>query len=152
MTHLSLTRALDPRYNRVAHGFSRFMSRNTRTRRLTQPATPVPAPAADTTAPALVSLLAQAARPTDVLPQLHQYALQVTGGACALLFEHNPRNAVLQATSGYGVDELLTDPWSPSENEGALVADAFARRSSTFVSDLADQMPDLSERIKTPAA
>jgi two-component system NtrC family sensor kinase len=128
------------------------MSRNTRTRRLTQPLAPVPERATDPSSLPLVSLLAQAARPTDVLPQLHQYALQVTGGSCALLFEYNPRNAVLQATSGYGVDELLTDPWSPSDGEGVLVAETFARRSPTFVSDVAHQMADLSERIKTPAA
>src|SRR4029079_2261241 len=30
--------------------------------------------------------------------------------------------------------------------------ETFARRSATFVSDVAHQMPDLSERIKTPAA
>ena len=78
--------------------------------------------------------------------------LQVTGGSCSLLFEHNPRNAVLQATSGYGVDELLTDPWAPSDAEGALVSETFVRRAPTFVSDLVQQMPDLSERLKTPAA
>src|SRR5512144_967800 len=139
MIHLSLTRGLDPRYNRVAHDFSRSMSRNTRTRRLTQPSAPVPARTTDPSSLPLVSLLAQAARPTDVLPQLHQYALEVTGGSCALLFEYNPRNAVLQATSGYGVDELLTDPWSPSDGEGALVGETFTRRTPTFVSDVAHQ-------------
>jgi signal transduction histidine kinase len=69
-----------------------------------------------------------------------------------LLFEHNPRNAVLQATSGYGVDELRTDPWAPSDAEGALVSETFIRRAPTFVSDVAQQMPELSERLKTPAA
>ena len=29
-----------------------------------------------------------------------------TGGVCSLLFEHNPRNGVLQATSGFGLDAL----------------------------------------------
>jgi PAS domain S-box-containing protein len=128
------------------------MSRNTRTRRLTQPSATLPARAPEPSAPPLVSLLAQCARPTDVLPRLHQYALQVTGGSCSLLFEHNPRNAVLQATSGYGVDDLLTDPWAPSDAEGALVSETFIRRAPTFVSDLVQQMPDLSERLKTPAA
>jgi PAS domain S-box-containing protein len=128
------------------------MSPETRTPRLTQPSATVPAHPPGPLTPPLVSLLAQSARPTDVLPQLHQHALQVTGGSCSLLFEHNPRNAVLQATSGYGLDELLTDPWTPSDVEGAVVSEAFVRRAPTFVSDLAQQMPDLSARIKTPAA
>jgi PAS domain S-box-containing protein len=128
------------------------MSRNSRTRRLTQPLAVVAArPPAQSAAP-LVSLLGQGARPTDVLPRLHQYALEVTGGSCSLLFEHNPRNAVLQATSGYGVDDLVTDPWAPSDAESALVSEAFIRRAPTFVSDVVHQMPDLSERLKTPAA
>ena len=128
------------------------MSPNSRTRRLTQPSAPVPARTPAVSAAPLVSLLGQGAGPTDVLPRLHQYALEVTGGSCSLLFEHNPRTAVLQATSGYGVDQLVTDPWAPSDAESAVVSEAVIRRAPTFVSDLAHQMPDLSERLKTPAA
>jgi hypothetical protein len=125
------------------------MSLNTRTRRLTQPSATVPARTPDPSSLPLVSLLAQSARPTDVLPRLHQFALHVTGGSCSLLFEHNPRNAVLQATSGYGLDELLTDPWAPSDAEAALVSEAFVR-APTFVR----RPPDAGsfERLKTPAA
>jgi two-component system NtrC family sensor kinase len=100
----------------------------------------------------LASLLAHSVRLTDVLPSLHQYALQVTGGSCALLFERNPRNAALQATSGYGLDELRADPWNPSDAEGALVSETFERRASTFVADIDQQMPDLCDRLKTNAA
>src|SRR5262245_54937274 len=128
------------------------MSRNTSTSRLTPPSGQIPARTQDPTSLPLISLLAQSARPTDVLPRLHQYALQVTGGSCSLLFEHNPRNAILQATSGYAVDELRTDPWAPSDAEGALVAETFVRRTPTFVSDIVHQMPDLSDRLKTSAA
>src|SRR6185503_19549637 len=128
------------------------MSRNMRTRRLTQPSATLPPRAQEPSALPLVSLLGQGARLTDVLPRLHQYALEVTGGSCSLLFEHNPRTAVLQATSGYGVDQLVTDPWAPSDTERAIVSEAVIRRAPTFVSDLAHQMPDLSERLKTPAA
>src|SRR5262245_57461535 len=128
------------------------MSRNTSTSRLTPPSGQIPARTQDPTSLPLISLLAQSARPTDVLPRLHQFALQVTGGSCSLLFEHNPRNAVLQATSAYSLDELVTDPWVPSDAEAALVSEAFVRRAPTFVSDVVHQMPDLSERLKTPAA
>ena len=60
-----------------------------------------------------MSLLARTPRLIDLLPHLHQHALDVTGGSCSLLFEHNPRNGVMQATSGFGLDELRTDPWMP---------------------------------------
>ena len=130
------------------------MPRETSTHRLTRPL-PVAAESLEPpekAARSVVSLLAHAERLTEVLPQLHQHALQVTGGSCSLLFEHNPRNALLQATSGYGLEMLRTDPWVPSEAESSLVAASFDRRSPTFVSDLPRQMPDLGERLRTPAA
>ena len=58
----------------------------------------------------LVSLLARTPRLIDLLPHLHQHALDVTGGDCSLLFEHNPRNGRLHATSGFGLEELRSEP------------------------------------------
>jgi PAS domain S-box-containing protein len=146
------------------------MSRDTRTRRLTRPAAGA-APAtthpgshasnartagrasdAATAAPALISLLARTPRLIDLLPQLHQRAIEATGGSCSLLFEHNPRDGVLQATSGFGLDELRTDPWTPGDEESTLVSDAFRRGTPTLVSDADRQMPDLAARLGTAAA
>ncbi len=100
----------------------------------------------------LVSLLAHAARLTDVLPQLHQRALDVTGGSCSLLFETNPRNGVLQATSAYGLDELRTDPWLPLDREADALVEALSRRVPTLIPELAREMPDMAARLRTPAA
>jgi two-component system NtrC family sensor kinase len=100
----------------------------------------------------LATLLAHSVRLTDVLPQLHQHALDVTGGTCSLLLENNPRNGVLQATSAYGLDELRTDPWLPLEKEAAVVLDAFAHHVPTLVPELHRDMPDLAARLHTPAA
>jgi PAS domain S-box-containing protein len=130
------------------------MPRDPRTRRLTH------APAgdggrhdpADPAAPPLVSLLARTASLTDVLPHLHEQALELTGADCSLLFEHNPRNAVLQATSAFGLEELRTDPWTPELGEAATVSDAFRRRSATFVADLERQMPELADRVHAVSA
>ena len=102
--------------------------------------------------PSLVTLLARTSRLIDLLPQLHQHAVDVTGGDCSLLFEFNPGNGALQATSGFGLDELRTDPWAPAEDEGALVEGAFARNTPTPVPDLRRQMPELSDRLGTRAA
>jgi PAS domain S-box-containing protein len=128
------------------------MSRDTPTRRLTRPTegvgrAPRAPDQAATATPSLITLVARTASLADLLPQLHQYALELTGGTCALLFEHNPRDGVLQATSGFGLDELRTDPWMPGEAEASLVSDAFRRGVPMLVTDAVRQMPDLAARL-----
>jgi len=61
----------------------------------------------------LVSLLAHTTQPSDLLPQLHQYAIEVTGGSSGLLFQYNPRNGMLQPTSAFRLDELQTNRGNP---------------------------------------
>src|SRR5262245_27137642 len=118
--------------------------------RLTRPAGP--GAAADTAQQPLVSLLAHATRHSDLLPHLHQHAVDRTGGSCSLLFQNNPRNAALQATSGFGLDSLRTDPWVPDVDEAAIVAGAFERRAPILVTDAARRMPDLAARLGTASA
>jgi PAS domain S-box-containing protein len=101
----------------------------------------------DTGSTPIVSLLAHAARLTDLLPSLHQHALDATGGSCSLLFEMNPRNGILHATSAFGLEALRADPWTPAPGESTLVAQAFSRNTSLLVVDADRQMPDLAERI-----
>src|SRR5262245_35577144 len=122
------------------------MSRDTQTRRLTQ--VPPRIPVSTDTAPVpIVSLLAHTARLIDLLPLLHQFAIEATGGSCALLFEYNPRDAVLQATSGFGLDSLRTDPWMPGRDESMLVTNAFVRNTPTLVADAEADAPDLASRL-----
>jgi two-component system NtrC family sensor kinase len=97
-------------------------------------------------------LLARTARLDDLLPHLHQHAIDVTGGTCSLLFEHNPRNGVMQATSGFALDALRSDPWMPGPEEAALVAATFSRRAPTLVPDAGGQMPNLAARLNMRAA
>ena len=118
-----------------------------RTSRLAGSAADPASDAVDSRAPALISLLAGTARLIDLLPHLHQHALDVTGGDCSLLFEHNPRDGELQATSGFGLEELKTDPWLPVEEEHVLVEGAFDRHAPTLIGDLARRMPQLGERL-----
>ena len=131
------------------------MPRETRTGRLTHPAPSTrsgPQGDSATVGPSLLALLAGRSGLVDLLPQLHQHAIEVTGGACTLLFEHNPRNGSLHATSGYGLDELRTDPWIPGPEEGAIVERTFLTREPTFVADVGREMPDLAARLGTPSA
>ncbi len=124
------------------------MSQETRSSRVSGPAGSTSA--SETAAPALMSLFAAGTRATDLLPHLHRYALEGTGGGCSLLFEHDPRGGALHATSGYGLDELRADPWAPDAEEAAFIAEAFRRRAPMLVGDIARQMPDLHVRLGTP--
>src|SRR5712692_872091 len=128
------------------------MPRDTRTRRLTHPASGAASTTASTVSRPLASLLAHSASSNDLLPHLHQHALDVTGGSCSLLFQHNPRSGGLQATSGFALDVLRTDPWLPGSDEAALVTDAFARGVPTLVADADRQAPDLASRLNARAA
>jgi PAS domain S-box-containing protein len=130
------------------------MPRDTRTRRLTGRSVGGVSTAfgADGAAVPLVSLLARATRLTDLLPPLHERALEATGGSCSLLFETNPRTGVMQATSAFGLDALRTDPWMPGPGESDLVSDAFSRSAATLIVDADRQMPNLAERIGTTTA
>jgi signal transduction histidine kinase len=132
------------------------MPRDTRTRRLTRPAAGalVRDAAAEprAAAPPLITLLARTERLIDLLPQLHQHALDATGGDCSLLFEFNPENSQMQATSGFGLEELKTDPWLPSGEEHVVVESAFGRNKPTLVSDLGRQMPQLGQRLGVRSA
>jgi PAS domain S-box-containing protein len=107
---------------------------------------------ADTAAPTVMSLFAAGSRAVDLLPHLHRQALDATGGGCSLLFEQNPRSGELHATSGYGLDELRADPLAPGPDEAGLLAQLFMRREPLLVTDIRQQMPDLSVRIGTPNA
>src|SRR6516165_2158363 len=99
----------------------------------------------------LLSLLARAAKPSELLSALHQCALDAAGGDCALLFRHNPRNGALQATSGFGLEFLPTGPWRPEAGEASLVSLAFERGRPTLVPDADRRMPDLAARLGAAA-
>ena len=95
------------------------MPQDARTRRLTRPSSAAErSSGAGVAPPTLVSLLAHTTRLVDLLPPLHQHALDVTGGSRLLLFEHNPRNGVLQATSGFGLDAFPTEPVGAGARRG----------------------------------
>jgi PAS domain S-box-containing protein len=129
------------------------MPRDATTRRLTHPTAGLHPEGRAATAPLPIgSLLASSARLIDLLPQLHQYAVETTGGSCSLLFEHNPRNGVLQATSGFGLDLLRTDPLTSASQEADPVVDAFARGTPTLIADAHRQAPDLAARLNSTGA
>jgi len=127
------------------------MSQEPRNTRLTRPASSPDSGGAGTAPRPLTSLLAHSATPNDLLPHLHQHALDLTGGSRSLLFQHNPRNGALQATSGFGLETLRTDPWLPGPDEATVVGDAFSRGLPTLIADAPHQSPDLAARLDARA-
>src|SRR5437764_4662060 len=140
------------------------MSRDSRSRRSPRPPSGLPpdhAAAAGVggtgtdlgTAPRpLVSLLAEARRITDVLPHLHQHAIDATRGVCSLLLEHNPRSGALHATSGFGLDALSADPLIPGAAERTRIEAAFVTRAALLIDDASRDAPALAARLGTRAA
>jgi PAS domain S-box-containing protein len=128
------------------------MPKNQRSGRLTSPPSATKTHSASTAAAGLLSLLARTTRLVDLLPSLHQHALNVTGGSRSLLFEHNPRNGAMQATSGFGVDQLPSEPWAPALDEASIVSGAFERGTPLVVTETTRGMPDLASRLGTSTA
>ena len=105
-----------------------------------------------TTLTALTSLFAHATNIIDVLPAVHQHAVDAMGGICSLLLEQNPRTGALQATSGYGLDTLPVDPLETASDERSLINETFRTRTAILVSEADRQTPELALRLGTRAA
>jgi signal transduction histidine kinase len=99
----------------------------------------------------LLSQLAYTPRLSELLPHLHESALEATGGSCSVLFELNPRNGAWYATSGFGLDEIGIEPWNPEETQRALVRETFAQKAATLITEGGGEMPHLVMRLGTPA-
>jgi signal transduction histidine kinase len=102
--------------------------------------------------PPLETVLARASDIGDVLPHLHERALQRVGGVCSLLFEYDPRNGWLLLTSASRATPHAGAAWTPAEEERLVIDEAFRQHAPTYVPALQRQMPDLWARIETTSA
>lgn len=107
--------------------------------------------AAGIAAQSLLSLLADGGR-TAVLSLLHQRAVQTAGGTCSLLFEYNPRDGSLQATSGYGLENLPSEPWHVSATDHRLASQAFVEARTLELPHLDERIPVLAAMLGTTGA
>src|SRR5580765_840447 len=99
-----------------------------------------------TAAPALLKLIAHSTSLAELLPQLHQHALDAAHGRCSLLFEHDVHSGALHATSAYGLDALPAEPWLPTEADAQILSNTFSGSTATFIVNTARQLPALSHR------
>ena len=87
----------------------------------------------------LLEALARTDRLSELLPILHQHAVEAIHGRSSILFQFDPSGEWLQATSAYGVERLPTEPWL---SDGGLVPHALFRDGRPIV------VPDLARSVR----
>ncbi|HEV3216910.1 MAG TPA: ATP-binding protein [Vicinamibacterales bacterium] len=94
--------------------------------------------------------LASTDRLSELLPLLHQHAVDAIMGRTSIVFQFDPTGEWLQATSAFGIDRLPTEPWLA---DGGLVPNPLFRdRHPIFVADLAHSVRGVAEYLDTPSA
>ncbi len=95
---------------------------------------------------------ATSARLVDLLPDLHQHAVQLAEGTCSVLVQLTPRDDRLLASSATGVEELAAEPWLASSPGRRATERAWEEKNIIILNDLAEQVPELTARLKTRGA
>ena len=83
----------------------------------------------------------------DLLPQLHEQALRVSGGKSSVLLRLDPRTGALQAVSAAGVD-LDGDPWLADDAGRAAAARVWKNGGPATI----DNLPRLLRRLDSAGA
>lgn len=96
----------------------------------------------------LARAIARDNRTAEVLPDLHEQALRVSGGRSSVLLRASPGSGKLQGLSASGLDRLDPEPWLARPNEAAAVERAWIEGGPLVVTDL----PGLAERLQAKAA
>jgi signal transduction histidine kinase len=88
----------------------------------------------------------------DLLPQLHQYAVDAAAGRCSVLLQTNPRTALLHPTSAYGLDYLPTSPWLTDDFEFHLASEAMRGDQPRAITEVGTRYPSLASHLGTSHA
>jgi signal transduction histidine kinase len=97
----------------------------------------------------LARVLARQSRMAELLPHLHEYAVETAGGRCSVLLQTNPRTTLLHPTSAFGLEYLPTSPWMTSDSEARLTAGVFNDDHPHVVSELQTRYPSLASHLGT---
>jgi PAS domain S-box-containing protein len=98
----------------------------------------------------LLEALARTDRLNELLPVLHQHAVEAIRGRSSILFQFDPSGERLHATSAYAVEQLPPEPWLASG--GPVPQALFRDRRPVFVPDLVDSVQGLAEYLGAPSA
>ena len=101
--------------------------------------------------PALARLLARGEDPATVVSALHQAALDLTGAAASVLLRPDPASGLWVAVSTAGLETLTLDPWLATGAGAEAVGRALAADRPLILGALADDVPELADRLHTPA-
>jgi signal transduction histidine kinase len=108
----------------------------------------VPEPISYGVARDLLELLTTTDRLSELLPALHTRAIAAVGGRASILFQFDRERDWLQATSGFAVNELPTQPWRGH----AFPPPIFQDPAPLFIPDLHRAVPGLSEYLGSTSA
>ena len=87
---------------------------------------------------------------SELLPQLHQQALEATGAVASILFEFDQRAGALRPTSAWAPD-FSADAWRPQPAERQAVQQAFHQTEPTLAYQIGARMPSLTRQLGTAA-
>ncbi|HXG88080.1 MAG TPA: ATP-binding protein [Vicinamibacterales bacterium] len=85
---------------------------------------------------------------SELLPELHQQAIQVAGGRSSVLLRLNPRTGLLHAASASGVERLDPEPWLSDAAGRSAAERAWTEGSPVVLGDL----PSLTARLDSKSA
>jgi C4-dicarboxylate-specific signal transduction histidine kinase len=97
----------------------------------------------------LARVLARHARMADLLPHLHEYAVDSAQGRCSVLLQTNPRTALLHPTSAFGLDYLPTSPWLTESDDVRLAETAIGSDGPVVARNLRSRHPELAQHLGT---
>jgi PAS domain S-box-containing protein len=92
------------------------------------------------------------ARLVDLLPDLHQHAVQLAAGTCSVLVQCTPRDERLLASSATGLEQLAPEPWLTTAAGRLATERAWEERNIVILNDLSEQVPELTARLRTRGA
>lgn len=97
----------------------------------------------------LARVLARHARMADLLPHLHEYAVETAAGRASVLLQVHPRTGQLHPTSAFGLEYLPTSPWLTDGDAARIARQAMQVDAAAWLRDLPSQFPELAGRLQT---
>jgi signal transduction histidine kinase len=100
----------------------------------------------------IVGLLASTDHLAELVDALHARAVAACGASVSVLLELEAGSDRLRPTSATGLDDLSTDAWLAGPTDAALVAEVLAHGHVRLIAPLSVLSPELTARLRTPAA
>ncbi len=100
----------------------------------------------------VIRMVAQARNHEQVVADLHERVVAVTGAVRSILLEVDADRRRLRPTSGSGREPIAPEPWIELPDSLALAYEVMASGHPRQIAPLITVLPDLALRLGTPAA